>query len=544
VNAFILTGARVLLPEPAPPACDAVAVADGRIVHVGTTEQCHAALPSAVAIDVAGRTVAPGFVDAHTHPMIMSVFDQHLRFDEGAAVGSIADVLTMVAERARATDTTVIGFGLDDALLAERRLPTAAELDRAGGGVPVVLMRRDGHHAVASTAALAAAGLDRPGAVPAGGHIELADDGRPTGLVGERAVEPLLGLLPEPSIESLATAAAKWTARLLGQGITALTAFCQTSAEGPSGEAGEFEAVGWSALVDALPFDVQTVLIGGDPALVDDFRAIPALHAPHRRRRVDGIKLFLDGTLGGATACMHSPFADRPDTSGMRTLGDDVAYARMVAAHVAGLQICIHAIGDEANRAAAQLFARLLAEHPGPHRHRVEHASVLDDATIAAYATIGITCVVQPIDIRTEAHWLRQRLGAERIERAYPLRSLIDAGVTVAGSSDAPIEATDVLAAMDAACHRRGIADAQSITPLEALRAYTTGAAHARCQDGEVGRIEAGHRADLVVLSADPLSAAPQMTASLAAAPATISVDATCIGGTFHHSTLAAIPCR
>src|SRR5690606_879977 len=119
------------------------------------------------------------------------------------------------------------------------------ELDRVTGGRVVVLLRRDGHHAVASTAAVAAAGLDRPGAVPEGGHVQLGADGRPTGLVGERAVEPLLGLMPEVTMESLSAGAAAWSRRLLGQGITGLTAFCQTSDEGPSGPAGTFEAIGW-----------------------------------------------------------------------------------------------------------------------------------------------------------------------------------------------------------------------------------------------------------------------------------------------------------
>src|SRR5690606_17288903 len=126
-------------------------------------------------------------------------------------------------------------------------------------------------------------------------------------------------------------------------------------------------------------------------------------------RRVDAVKLFLDGTLGGASACMHHPFADRTDTAGMRTLPDDEAYRRMVAAHLAGLQICVHAIGDRANHDAADLFARLLIEHPGAHRHRVEHASVLDDKTVESFARHGVSCVVQPVSLRSEAHWLAAR---------------------------------------------------------------------------------------------------------------------------------------
>src|SRR5690606_5287152 len=216
-------------------------------------------------------------------------------------------------------------------------------------------------------------------------------------------------------------------------------------------------------------------------------------------------------------------------TVGLRTMGDAEAYERMVPAHLAGLQVCIHAIGDGATRTAADLFARLLREHPGPHRHRVEHASVLDDETIDAFASLGITCVVQPINLRTEAHWLRDRLGPDRLARTYPFRSLLDAGVAVAGSSDAPIEPTDVLAAMAAAVDRGGLADEQAIRPTEALALYTAGAAHARGVEHDTGRIDLGLRADLVVLT-DP----PGVDGA--------EVVATCIGGTFHHVAVPTLP--
>jgi predicted amidohydrolase YtcJ len=520
MSALLLHGARVLQPEPAPAGHDAVALLDGRFAAVGRAEDCRAALPEGTPeVDLGGRVLAPGFVDAHTHPMVMCVFEQHLRFDEAT---SVADVLDAVADRARSTpgDDAVVGFQLDDARLAERRLPTADELGSVAPGRAVVLVRRDAHHAVGSVAALAAAGLDRPGAVPEGGHVARDADGRLTGLVGETAVAPLMALLPEVTLESLAEGAAAWRDRLLRQGVTGLTAICQTTPEGPAGPAGELEAVGWSVLADSLPFDLQTVLIAPDLAAVATFQGVASLHDPARRRRVDGVKLFLDGTLGGATACMHAPFADRSHTAGMRTMGDGEAYDRMVAAHVAGLQVCVHAIGDQANRSAADLYARLLGEHPGPHRHRVEHASVLDDETIDAFGSLGITCVVQPINLRTESHWLGARLGPERLRRAYPYRSLLDAGVAVAGSSDAPIEPTDVLAAMAATVDREGLADEQALLPIEALGLYTTGAAHARQVEADCGRVEAGHRADLVVLSGDPLD------------PCT-TVAGTCIGGTF-----------
>lgn len=540
--------ARILTPDPTPAGHDSLAVVGDRIVAVGTEDQCRAALrrhphahvpesaggpsaappssadPSAtdpVVVDLAGRTLVPGFIDAHLHPLVMSVFEQHLRLDRVTCLGDVLDAVADAARKGSAgADDVLVGFQLDDQLLAERRLPTADELEAVAPGRPVVLVRRDGHHAVGSATALAAVGLDRPGSDPAGGYVVRGSDGRPTGLVGETAVATLLDVMPEITIESLADGVDRWSQRLVGQGITAISAICQTTPEGPSGSAGELEAVGWSVLVERVPFDVQTILIAPQLESVAELRAVPSLHDPSAGRRIDAVKLFLDGTLGGASACMHHPFADRSDTSGMRTMGDDQVYPRMVAAHLAGLQVCIHAIGDRANHDAADLFDRLLREHPGPHRHRVEHASVLDRATVESFAHNGITCVVQPISLRSEAHWLAERLGAERLPRAYPYRELLDAGVPLAGSSDAPIEDTDVLAAIDAAVDRRGFADDQALTPVEALAMYTTGASAARQAEGRLGVLAEGARADLVVLSGD-----------VQHHPGDAVVDATYIGG-------------
>ncbi len=502
MTARLLTGAVVRTPEPTP--ADSVAVRDGRIVALGTRSECEAALPEGATVtDLRGTTLVPGFVDAHLHPLVMCVFEQQLRLDD---CRSVADVLDLVADRVP-TDRTIMGFGLDDARLAEGRLPTPAELDAAGGGARVVLVRRDGHHAVGSAAALRAAGLD-----PA------------TTVLSEAAVAPLLGLLDAPTFEDLQAGAAAWSARLLSQGVTAISAICQTTPEGPSGPAGELESLGWEILAPSLPFDIQTILIAPDLAAVDAARAT-ALHDPAAGRRVDAVKLFLDGTLGGCTAAMHHAFADR-DTCGTRTMDDGEARARAAAAHRAGLSVCIHAIGDAATAAAVDLLADVIAADPGPHRHRVEHASVLDARTIDRMGELGITAVVQPVNLRSEAHWLAARVGPERLGRTYPFRSMLDAGVPVAGSSDAPIEVTDVLAAMAASVDRGGLADEQAITAAEALAMYTTGGAAARRCEGDLGTIAVGARADLVVLSADPTRVGP----------AGVDVVTTIVGGIDRHS--------
>ena len=511
----------LLLPEHAPAGTTSVATIGDRIVAIGSDDECAAALPTDhEVVELGGATLAPGFVDAHVHPLVMCVFERQLVLGQ---VRSIADVLDAVADQAAGSprDRAVIGFQLDDDLLAERRLPTAAELDHAGGGRPVVLIRRDGHHAVGSTSAFVAAGLAAAGSDPAGGRVERDASGQPTGLAREHAVAPLLSLLPDPDFDDLLAGLTSWSQRLLRQGVTSISAICQTTPEGPSGGAGALESVAWSVFVEQLPFDIQTILIAPELQALHDARDTP-LHRPDLGRRVDAVKLFLDGTLGGRTACMHHPFSDDHSTSGMATIDESVAQQRVLDAHVEGLQVCLHAIGDRANDQALDLLENAIRRHPGPHRHRVEHASVLTPRAIERFAELGVTAVVQPISLRSEQRWLGSRLG-DRLGRVYPFRDLLDAGATVAGSSDAPIEPTDVFAAMATAVDRP-LAPEQAVTGAEALAMYTTGGAAARMTEDRLGRLAVGHRADLVVLSDDPTTCAP-------AAIADIDVLRTVVGG-------------
>lgn len=506
---ILLTGVRILDPRPRPPEEDSVTIADGRIVAVGRRDDLDGALPSDRAVvDLAeqpGATVVPGLVDSHLHPMPLSFFEHHLDL---ASCTSLDDLFDALRDRATRPDVDaegrewVVGLRLDDDRLHERRLPTRVELDAVCDGRPVVILRRDGHHAIGSTAALSAAGFHPGCDDPPGGVVHRDADGSLTGLCGEAASSLLLAPVPLPVWDLLAAALDRAVARMAGHGITAISAMCQTTAEGPAGAAGELEAVGWSMLLDQVPLDVQTIVIGAGPDEVASLRSTP-LHDPARRRRLDAVKIFLDGTLGGRTACLHRPYADA-DGCGMLTLEPEVAYGRMVDAHLAGLQVCVHAIGDRANAAAVDLFGRLLAEHPAPHRHRIEHASVLDPRTVDRMAELGLSAVVQPISIESERPWLASRLGPDRLDRVYPFRRLLDAGVVVAGSSDAPIEELDALRAMACAVDRDGIAPAQEITAEEALALYTTGAAWVRGTDADTGRVAPGQRADLAVLTGPP----------------------------------------
>jgi predicted amidohydrolase YtcJ len=337
--------------------------------------------------------------------------------------------------------------------------------------------------------------------------------------------------VPAPGIEELQEAAGRVFGRLSAAGITSIGAIVQTDAEGPAGSAGALERYGLELLLGDLPQATHTILCGQLDAVLDA-RDGP-LHDPAAGRRVGGWKVFLDGTFGARTACLHQPYADAPDQQGMLTNDPAGVLARMEAAHLAGLQICVHAIGDAANSRALELFAELLARHPVATApgHRIEHASVLAPGDVERFAELGVMAAVQPLFLRSEHSWVGERLGADRTERVYPFRSLVAAGVVVAGSSDAPIEEPDPLAGVHAAVARFGVAPAEALTVEQALRLYTADAARAQRRDAETGAITVGKRADLVVLSADPRRVPVDQLAA-------VGVERTVVAGRTVHDAL------
>jgi predicted amidohydrolase YtcJ len=213
---------------------------------------------------------------------------------------------------------------------------------------------------------------------------------------------------------------------------------------------------------------------------------------------------------------MRAPFADRPDERGFLLLDEAEILERMRAADAAGFQVCVHAIGDRALDRCLALFERLLAGGPRrDHRHRIEHASIVPPDLVARMARLGIAVSTQPLFIHSEKGWLHRRLGAERARDVYPLRALLDAGVLVAGASDAPVESTSVLHAIQCCVTREGFETHQALTAREALRLFTVDAARIQFEEHEKGTLAAGKRADLVVLRENPLAIAPDRIADV-----------------------------
>ena len=504
-------------------------VTDGRISLVGTLNEArawaedHDVKPTDY--DLNGAAALPGFIDGHLHPLPMIFFAMNANF-EGAK--NMADIRTRLIEHAGKVepDEWIVGVQYESKKMPEGDVLTRRELDEICPDKPVLVYARDGHCVIVNSVALQQAGLDKSAENPEGGTVGRYDDGSLNGLFHEKAAGLPLQHMPRPSRRRMLAASAGAFELLAKNGITSIGAMLQSDEEGPGGAASGRESVFFPNIRHLIPQSVYSIIIGktldGINALVASSEA-----SPEDLARPRSFKIFADGTFGSCTACMSEPYADNRCTHGYMTLSHEEIYSRMTAAHLAGYQICIHAVGDQGIANCVDLFERLLNEHPKKdHRHRIEHASIASKPLTKRIGKLGLGICTQPLFIRSEKDWLSGRLGPERSGMAYPFRDYIDAGIVLGGSSDAPIEDTDVIAAIDYAVNRGGFHPEQGVTIMEALTMFTRSAAWLQFEEDEKGSLEAGKRADIVVLSEDPRFVSPQDISDL-------KVVRTMIGGTF-----------
>jgi predicted amidohydrolase YtcJ len=234
--------------------------------------------------------------------------------------------------------------------------------------------------------------------------------------------------------------------------------------------------------------------------------------------RIGAIKVMFDGSIEGRTAALKHPYEGEPENLGILWLGEDELYDIVSKAHKAGFQLAIHAIGDRAIHEVLNSMGRILKEAPkDDHRHRIEHASLLDEKSIKRISDLGLIASVQPIFITPDMNWMVGPLGYKRaVKLGERYRTLIDEGVRVAGGSDCPADSTmSPLRGVQSAVTRHGFAPAGRITTREALSLYTINSAFASFEEKSRGTIEVGKLADLVVLSDDPLTVPPDQLSDI-----------------------------
>jgi predicted amidohydrolase YtcJ len=513
----VLQNGHVLSRAGGPPATTVV-IRDGAIAAVGHEGIASGARTGARRIDLGGRFVIPAFHDAHAHVwkighLLTTMLDLRGVESLEALVGKVTAFRGRIPEGA-----WLLGRGFNEATMAEGRMPTRADLDRAAPDQPVVLTRTCGHIYATNSTALALAGITAATAAPIGGDIDRGADGAPTGVLRETAMGLITKVMPPPSdddYEGMITAALR---HQLSLGIT-MSSCCGVNPQ-LLGVYRRMEAGGrLPARMNVMPFR----RVDGVPTpipLPERYRS-PMLH-------VDTVKFLADGGLSGATAALSVDYRHTPSRGLLRFDHDELA-ALCRESHDAGWRIATHAIGDVAIDQMLDIYETLGPQPPG-RGHRIEHLGLPSAAQLARAARLGVIAAPQAIFLYELGGNFREYLPDLLLPRCYPLRAMLDAGVTIALSSDAPVVENDnPLAGITAAVTRRDRAarpllPEQAITAAEALDAYTCGGAAAVGRQDVLGMIAPGFRADLTVLSGDPLTTPPDALASL-------SVDLTLLDG-------------
>jgi predicted amidohydrolase YtcJ len=511
MNEQLYFGGEIYTVDVSNPTIESLAVKNGIIVAVGSQSDCRSALGSTPElVDLKGSVMLPGFIDTHLHPPLMILFEMNTDLSK---VTSLEELKSIIANKAQgeAGNDWIMGLQFDEHLLDPPRVPNRHDLDAACCDRPVLIVKRDGHTIIGNTAAIEAAGVSALTSDPEGGKIQREGDGYPSGVFSETAMSILLEEVPFPELETIIEAGISVFDRIGRHGITSVGMILQTDEEGISGTQGVYDIPLLELLLDRIPINLYTLLVAKDVEKIVSLKQ-SEFHNQETAsgRRIGGLKFWADGTLSSCTAYMQHPFSDFPDQKGFLIHSPDEMYSRMAAAHNAGEQIAIHSIGDASTRTCVDLFDRLLKEYPNSaHRHRLEHASQLDAQLIKDIARLNLVVSTQPMFIHSEKKWLAKRLGPERIKWTYAFRSLLDAGVIVAGASDAPIEELNVLQAIGCCVTRDGFEPRQGITVEEAIRLFTINAAYAQFEESVKGSLSTGKRADMVILDKSPISVPP-----------------------------------
>ncbi len=519
---LIVVNARLWTADPDRPTAEAMTVRDGLIVAVGTRAEAERACPGAEILDCGGRRVTPGLIDSHLHLVSGGASLGRLAMRDLADRRAFVDAVAARARQVR-PGGWLLGRGWSTDSWANPSTPTRDWIDPVTGDVPALLHRMDGHCALANTAALRLAGIDRADVPdPPGGAIERDAAGRPTGILKESAIELVAARVPPAGLEEQVTDSLAAMREANRFGVTAVATMS------------EWADVAALQRVHADGRDTLRVAVyvmeADWTAFVDRVRAMPVRDD---RLWIAGFKAFVDGSLGSRTAYMREPFADRPDTRGLLSdtmLAPGRMSANLDAADAAGLQSAIHAIGDEANHLLLNLYADLAARRGArDRRQRIEHAQHLLPDDIPRFARQGVIASMQPFHKADDARYAEVAIGPRRCRSSYAFRDLLASGATLAFGSDWPVVTVNPMAGVHAAVTGRTLDGRtwmthQNLTVEEALTGYTRGAAFALHRERRIGRLAPGMLADFTVFETDPLSVRPDDLAE-------VRVASTYVGG-------------
>jgi predicted amidohydrolase YtcJ len=482
---------------------EALAIQGGRVVASGTVKALKTWQgPATRVIDLKGKAVYPGFHEGHGH--LKGLGYQILRLDL-AGVSSLETVQSKVKDEISKTPKSewVLGRGWDQNLWSTKEFPTREDLDKLASDNPIALTRIDGHAIWVNSMALKKAGITRKTPDPAGGKIIRDAKGEATGILVDRAMDLVRSVIPNESPAQREKAIRAALARSSEYG---LTSFHDAGVD--AADIAIYEAL---AAKGELPLRLNVMLSGGDSELIN--RYMKSGPVSKGMLQIRSVKLMADGALGSRGAAMLEPYADQPGYAGLEILTEEQIYQATKRFAQAGFQTAVHAIGDKTNRSVLNAFERVKKDLPKADlRLRVEHAQILDAQDIPRFGKLGIIASVQPTHLTSDAPWVPTRIGADRMEEgAYVWQKLRQSQAVLVSGSDTPVESANPLWGLYAAVTRQtqdGYPPKawhydQHLSIDEALESYTKNAAFAAYWEKELGTLEPGKIADIVVLDSD-----------------------------------------
>ncbi|MCL3816962.1 amidohydrolase [Aeromicrobium wangtongii] len=493
----------------------AIAVSGGVITYVGddTTARSLGGDTTEV-VDLDGRTVLPGFIESHAHPTVYgtNLLDIDCRPQVTGSVDRIQAEVEAAA-RAVAPGEWILGWGWDESRMENGIAPTRDELDRAAPDNPVLLRRVCGHMAVVNSAALRVAGVEEDTPDPDGGHLARDAGGRLTGLLQEQAqslVSP-----PDKTSSDIARGFRLAQAKYASWGITTIHDMSTRGADLRVYQellnSGELD-------IRLRPWFWAIQANYRDGVLSEALTTGLASGFGNDMLKIQGVKFMLDGSVGGRTAALAEPFEDSHDC-GILTMGLDETAPWVVAALDGGLRVAIHGIGERAIDVAIQACdlaaAQLGAERVGAMRNRIEHCALPTEQNLQDMVRLGLVAASSIGFVYSLGDSYLANLGPERVSRVYPHKSFQEHGIVAPGNSDSPVTEGNpwlgIYAAVTRTTHSGQVLDTvQNISVQDALRAYTRDAAYASFEEDRIGVIRPGAKADLNVVSQDPLTIDPQ----------------------------------
>ena len=506
---LILHTARIYTVDAARPRAEAIAIRGDRILRVGSNADVLSSRgPATRVIDLRGATVVPGLQDAHGHFTGLGQSLQRLDFRGTTTYDQIVEMVRKAASQSRPGDW-ILGRAWDQNDWPDKTFPTAGKLDAAAPANPVYLTRVDGHAGLANGRALALGGVTRDTPDPSGGEIIRDKDGNPTGVLIDTAQRLVAQKIPAPSREQTIDAILRADKECRRLGLT------MVHDAGASGEIVD----AYKQLVDDGRLQTRLYVMLRDrlDRLRPHFERGPITNYRDGHLTVRAIKISADGALGSYGAALLEPYSDRPETRGLLTTPPEEVYRQTLEASKAGFQTCIHAIGDRANRGVLDVFERVQSEVPGARalRMRNEHAQILDAQDIPRFAKLNVIASMQSTHATSDMPWVPTRIGPDRTaEGAYVWQKLMKSGVVLANGSDFPVEEPNPMLGLYAAITRQdpqgnpagGWMPGQRMSRDEALASFTIRAAYAAHMEKDLGSLEAGKLADLVVLSRDVMA--------------------------------------